>query len=532
MIRRSMSTKVPESGRFDQLVSAVTWKRISQPLPEGAAVTSGVPSASAAQVRSVSVPSGSASTWRWTSTSLGHGQPGERALLVEARRAAAASARTGCRRARGRRGGGVTGISASVAAARRGPAKRTSVPPFCTHCATVVLDVGGQVADVGHDDHRGAAVDQFGHRDGGVRLARLADVGEGLDGAGDVVERREQRLRGLGRGAGEEADPPAAPAVVEELHRAGGLAAGDFEAHDVVPEFDRQREFRLGRRLAGIEGERRFADDAALRMSLARTKPGGGHGLGAADHRHGQRVGCRRAAGFRPKRSARIVGVGDDRPVDVLGEACRANASTPAPPTPSESHATPPKAVALRGRFERGRSSAAWSARPRARRQRIEAPADLVARRSAPATGWSGSAVASSAIGRLASCGEVDDAVGGRHHRRPRRRRRPAVVDDEEQRPVARRDFAGRFEDRAGEREDHGGGEQQAERRQPPRAPRRLFFLPGDFEEEPRRRELLQPRLRRHRAAGTTRSPAARASATSIADVGEGERAHHAARPA
>ena len=61
-MRLSMSTKAPDSGRSDQRVSAVTWNSTITPLPRRAAVTSGVPSASVAQVRSVSPESGSAST--------------------------------------------------------------------------------------------------------------------------------------------------------------------------------------------------------------------------------------------------------------------------------------------------------------------------------------------------------------------------------------------------------------------------------------------------------------------------------------
>ncbi len=42
--RRSMVTNRPDSGRFDQVVSAVTWTRTTMPSPRFAAVTIGVPS--------------------------------------------------------------------------------------------------------------------------------------------------------------------------------------------------------------------------------------------------------------------------------------------------------------------------------------------------------------------------------------------------------------------------------------------------------------------------------------------------------
>ena len=92
-----MSTNAPDSGRFDQRVSALTWNSTIMPLPRGCAVTSGVPSASVAQVRSVSVASGSASTCRLTVTSSGTGMSknglsrenaGELLRLVPAQRAA------------------------------------------------------------------------------------------------------------------------------------------------------------------------------------------------------------------------------------------------------------------------------------------------------------------------------------------------------------------------------------------------------------------------------------------------------------
>jgi hypothetical protein len=53
-MRLSISTKAPDSGKSDQRVSPVTWNSTIRPLPRRAAVTSGVPSASVAQVFSLS----------------------------------------------------------------------------------------------------------------------------------------------------------------------------------------------------------------------------------------------------------------------------------------------------------------------------------------------------------------------------------------------------------------------------------------------------------------------------------------------
>ena len=127
-MRRSISTKAPDSGRSDQRVSPVTWNSTIKPLPRCAAVTSGVPSASVAQVLSLNVASGSAKTWRVTVTSLGTVMP-----LNGLSRENAAS---GCglsqlrlppRMRPPRRS--FTGTRSSSEAASRGPAKRTSTPP-------------------------------------------------------------------------------------------------------------------------------------------------------------------------------------------------------------------------------------------------------------------------------------------------------------------------------------------------------------------------------------------------------------------
>ncbi len=134
-MRLSMSTNAPESGRSDQRVSAVTWNSTITPLPRRAAVTSGVPSASVAQVRSVRLELGSASTWRVTVTSVGTVMP-----LNGLSRAKAASC-CGCSQESEppsvrppRRS--FTGMRSSSAAASRGPAKRTSTPPSSTHRAS------------------------------------------------------------------------------------------------------------------------------------------------------------------------------------------------------------------------------------------------------------------------------------------------------------------------------------------------------------------------------------------------------------
>ncbi len=83
--RRSISTKSPEIGRFDQSELAVTWNSTRRPLPRFAAVTSGVPSLSRAQISTSGVSSaGSASTCRLIVTSAGIGKPANGLLSSKA----------------------------------------------------------------------------------------------------------------------------------------------------------------------------------------------------------------------------------------------------------------------------------------------------------------------------------------------------------------------------------------------------------------------------------------------------------------
>ena len=133
-MRLSMSTKVPESGRFDQRVSAVTWNKTMSPLPRRTAVTSGVPSASVAQVRSPRSESGSASTCRVTATSPGTGMPKNGPSREKAASCCGFSQVRLPPRVRPPRRSltGTRSSSSASAAASRGPAKRTSTPPSST----------------------------------------------------------------------------------------------------------------------------------------------------------------------------------------------------------------------------------------------------------------------------------------------------------------------------------------------------------------------------------------------------------------
>ena len=152
-MRRSMSTKRPESGRFDQVVSAVTWKRTMSPSPRLSAVTIGVPSTSEAQVLPGEVAVGLGQDLA-TDADLGRdGKAEERAFPGEGRERA--------RRVPGER------------AAEAAPA------PAQAHGDEIVA-AGGREPRSGKAQEEAAALDEGG--DLGERLAvEAADIGEDED---------------------------------------------------------------------------------------------------------------------------------------------------------------------------------------------------------------------------------------------------------------------------------------------------------------------------------------------------------------
>ena len=224
----------------------------SVPCRGAAAVTSGVPSASVAQVRSVSCESGSASTWRVTVTSFGTGMPlnglsrekaGELLRLVPAQAAAEDAAAApqlyrhqivvGTRPGAGRRSAPARRHSRSICV-RRSSASAT-LP------TSARISIGRRWSR--KRCHGFRRRDAFGE----------ADVGERIERAGEIIGRADQRLRAIGGRTGHDADRAAAPALVEQLHGAGRTLADDLQARHVVADFDRQIDHRLGLALAGLE---------------------------------------------------------------------------------------------------------------------------------------------------------------------------------------------------------------------------------------------------------------------------------------
>ncbi len=129
--RRIICTKRPESGRSLHSAVAVMWNSTTRPWPRFSKVTSGVPSASRAHTRSARRGEGSASTCRSTVTSGGTARPAKGEPWPKGARRCGCSHESeppSCRSARSR-----TGSSESGRSARRGPAKRMSVPPPSTN---------------------------------------------------------------------------------------------------------------------------------------------------------------------------------------------------------------------------------------------------------------------------------------------------------------------------------------------------------------------------------------------------------------
>ena len=302
-IRRSISTKVPDIGRSDQRISALTWNRLTTPLPRCSPVTSGVPSSSEAQLLVASTASGSASTCRLTVTSFGTARPANGPSAAKAARCCGFSqVRLPPRLRPPRRS--LTGTRSSSACASRGPAKRTSTPP-CSIQALRRSRISGDSVPTSAS----TIIGSFWSRNcviaccGAPRVAE-PHVGERRQRAGEIEGRCQQRLRGIAGRAADDADGAAAPALVEQLHRAGGAFAGDFEPRDVVAQFDRQVERGFGLAVLRRKGVARLADRRALLVERAHDA-GGDAAVGAQHlHRHlrrgvfggGQRKRRRRAA--------------------------------------------------------------------------------------------------------------------------------------------------------------------------------------------------------------------------------------------
>ncbi|MGY4335499.1 hypothetical protein ACVWW3_000405 [Bradyrhizobium sp. LM2.9] len=149
-----------------------------------------------------------------------------------------------------------------------------------------LADFRGDGADIGKDDHRQLLVEEL--RDALLRRALVGEphVRERRQRAGEIEGRRQQRLRCLAARARDDADGAAAPALVEQLDRAGGALTGNFKPRDVVAQLDRQIERRFGFLVLRAERITRFADRRGLLVQRAHGADGNA-AVGAQHlHRH------------------------------------------------------------------------------------------------------------------------------------------------------------------------------------------------------------------------------------------------------
>ncbi len=315
-------------------------------------------------------------------------------------------------------------------------------------------------------------------------------VGERIERARQIIGRaRAAAARVSAVDAGDDADGAAAPALVEQLHRAGRALAGDLEPRDVVADLDRQVDRRLRSRVSPALKANGASPSGRPLRSSARTTP---FSAPPASARSTFTVSAPAAlsaaasacAGGRPP----VTTVSGRSPVTrcEAGDEFRAAAEIDAVGEPDQ--------LDMSG--VRGKKRAISRQRVGAldgMRLRLELLA--AATRAAPAICSEISRVGlrqrHERDAAVVGLGARDDVVGGAQARVPGRGGGPAVVD-QQQRAAPTPVVVGerRIPQRAGGGEDDQRREQQPQQRQPPRRARRRLFLRRDVEQQPRRREM------------------------------------------
>src|SRR6202012_1681297 len=119
------------------------------------------------------------------------------------------------------------------------------------------------------------------------RRAAIAkpDVGERRERAGEIEGRRQQRLRRVVGRPADDSDRAPPPSFVEELDCTGRALTCNLEPRDVVAQFDRQIERRLGLAVSHAETEMRLADRRSLQVK--RTYDTGSDAVVGAQYFHG-----------------------------------------------------------------------------------------------------------------------------------------------------------------------------------------------------------------------------------------------------
>ena len=349
------------------------------------------------------------------------------------------------------------------------------------------------VADIGKDQHRQFAVEELGN---GFRRSNAfgkSHVGERIKRARKVVGRADQRLRTIRGRSGYDADRAPPPALVQELHSACRALADNFEACDVVANFDGEIDHRVGFAISGLEVERCLAQRQALEIDGVHHAEVARAGL-RAQNLHGQRARCvvGSCQRMRDRQSAfddaeRVISYCLLQAVDKR----RTFAEIDAVRQPHDFHVRCGGKKAL---DERQGCTAV-----NAERLRLDL-LDLHARSACKTEG-------DVAIGlrqrqdrdaAIVGFGARDHLVSGSQARVPGRCRGPAVVEHDQQRcgAVCRRER--RVPQRSGGRDDDQGGQSQSQQREPPGRARWGFFFRGDLEQQARRRKIDTAGARRN----------------------------------
>ncbi len=324
------------------------------------------------------------------------------------------------------------------------------------------------VADVGQDQHRQILLEETFDRPGRCAPFGDANIGERVERTRQIIDGVEQRLRRLGRGAGNQADGAAAPALVEQLHGAGGTFGGDFEPGDVVANLDREIELRRGLAFLGLELEARIAERQALEIERADDTGFGSAGFGA-QHLHAQSAG--RVVGRR-QRMGGLDAAGDDGNGPAIEQAREAR--------DERIGMADIDAVGEPDQLDLGRGLEKAGNRPErfGAIERVRFRPDL----AQPDARGSGSFQRDVATGlgerhdrNAAAVGfrAGDELVGGAQANVPGRGGPPGIIDQQ----CDRRRLGGgrerRVPQRTGDGKDHERGQRQSQQRQPPRRTRR-----------------------------------------------------------
>ena len=165
------------------------------------------------------------------------------------------------------------------------------------NCCRAGRDGSRDRADVGHDDHRRAALEGFRQARANLGILRHDDVGERFDGLADVIERRQERLGLIGLAAGQQRHTLALEIVIQNKGRCGEALAFDGDGLDVVAQFKRRFEFGVAGLARG--GKLRFANAAALAVEGGDGDRGGRAVAGDFDIQRVSGVGHSRNGGER-----------------------------------------------------------------------------------------------------------------------------------------------------------------------------------------------------------------------------------------